>query len=134
VSEILVISSRVEQIDEARRWLAGHAEGALDPESIQEVEIALTEALSNVIRHSYEGDPDQTVEISLSIDADKLTLAVTDRGRGFDPATYVQPSLDEPAEGGYRVLLMEQLMDAVCHERSPDGKSTLVLVKDRIPK
>lgn len=131
MNETLVIPSDVDRIDEARRWLAGHAEGVLDTESIQEFELALTEALSNVIRHSYDGDPDQRVEISVAADEQALTVTVADHGRGFDPAMYIEPSLEEAAEGGYGVYLMEELMDDVRRERSPDGTNTLTLVKAR---
>jgi serine/threonine-protein kinase RsbW len=119
-------------IDEARRWAGGHARGAgIDDAAIADLEVAMTEALSNVVRHSYEGLHGEEVELTLEIDAARLALGIHDRGRPFEPDGYRPPDLDEPGEGGYGVFLIEELMDEVSRRPLGDGGSLVELVHYR---
>ena len=132
VRDTFVLPTRLAAIDDARRWASGHARRAgLDEVTIGEVEVAITEALSNVIRHSYGGRSDERVELSLEIGADRLTLAIRDRGRPFERALYSPPDFDAPATGGYGVYLIEQLMDEVTRRPLEEGGTVVTLVRYR---
>ncbi|MCW2952842.1 MAG: putative anti-sigma regulatory factor, serine/threonine protein kinase [Conexibacter sp.] len=130
--DTLVLPTQLTAIDDARRWTSDHAHGAqFDPTAIAEVEVAMTEALSNVIVHSYDEQPGEQLLLSLDIDDDRLALGIRDRGRPFDPAQYRAPDLDEPAEGGYGVHLIEALMDEVTRRPLADGGTLVLLVRYR---
>jgi serine/threonine-protein kinase RsbW len=132
VRDTLVLPTRLAAIDDARRWASGHARGAaLDETSIAEVEVAMTEALSNVIVHSYEEREDERVLLSLEIDDERLALEIRDRGRPFEPARYEPPDLDAPAEHGYGVFLIDELMDEVVRRPLDDGGTLVLLVRYR---
>jgi serine/threonine-protein kinase RsbW len=119
-------------IDDARRWASGHARDAgLDDVAISEVELAMTEALANVIGHSYEGRPDEAVLLSLDIDEARLALGIRDGGQPFEPESYQPPDLDQPAEGGYGVFLIEELMDEFSRRPLQDGSTLVELVRYR---
>ena len=126
------IPTEVAAIDDARRWASGHARSAaVDDVAISEVELALTEALSNVIGHSYEGRPRDQLLLSLDIDESRVVLGINDRGRPFDPAGYRPPDLDQPADGGYGVFLIEELMDEVSRQPLQHGGTLVELVRYR---
>jgi serine/threonine-protein kinase RsbW len=132
VDATFALPTSLPAIDDARRWASDHARGArLDAEAIAELEVAMTEALSNVIRHSYAEQPGERVLLSLHIDDDKLELGIRDRGRPFDAGAYAPPDLDEPSDGGYGVFLMEELMDEVTREPLDDGGTLVSLVRYR---
>jgi serine/threonine-protein kinase RsbW len=125
----------VAAIDAARRWASGHARSAaVDDVAISEVELAMTEALANVICHSYEGRPDEQLQLSLDIDESRLALGIRDCGLPFDADRYRPPDLDEPAEGGYGVFLIEQLMDEVSRRPLHDGGTLVELIHYRKEK
>jgi serine/threonine-protein kinase RsbW len=128
--EKLVIESRFDDTTKARHWVAGHARSAgFEAEVVFAIELALGEALANVIEHAYEGQPDQEIHLNLTIDETKLSLTIRDFGHKFDQAKYHPPNLSEAKEGGYGVYLIEQLMDEVRY-LNPDGKGTqLNLIK-----
>ncbi|HKZ15619.1 MAG TPA: ATP-binding protein [Solirubrobacterales bacterium] len=114
-------------IDAARRWAEAHARrAAVDDAAIADLQLAMTEALSNVIRHSYEGRPGEQVQLLLDIDESRLALGIRDRGLPFDAERYRPPDLDQPADGGYGVFLIEELMDEVSRRPLDDGGGTLV--------
>jgi serine/threonine-protein kinase RsbW len=132
IHDTLVVPTRLAAIDEARRWASGHARrAAFAEDAIGDLEVAMTEALSNVIVHSYEEREDERVQLSLDIDADRLALGIRDRGRPFDAAAYRPPDLDAPAEHGYGVFLIEQLVDEVVRRPLEDGGTLMQLVRYR---
>ncbi len=132
VHDTLVVPTRLEAIDDARRWASGHARrAALDETAIADVELAMTEALSNVIVHSYDARDGEQVLLSLDIDDERLALGIRDCGRPFEPERYVPPQLGEPAESGYGIFLIEQLMDEVTRAPLDDGGTLVSLVRYR---
>ncbi len=93
------------------------------------VELAVNEAVVNVISHAYQDDPSQVVQLDFYICPDRLIIQVRDWGLGFDPASIPEPDLRYPQESGYGVYLIRQLMDHVSYEsNTPDG-NCVTLVK-----
>src|SRR3954447_25714230 len=132
VDDTFALPTTLASIDDARQWVSGHARLAhLDAEAIAELEIAMTEALSNVIRHSYDERPKEQVLLSLHIDDDKLELGIRDRGRPFDTDAYLPPDLDVPSDSGYGVFLMEELMDEFTRLPLDEGGTLVSLVRYR---
>ncbi len=130
--ETLTITSRAECIDDARRWVTERVrEAGFDDEPAGEIELALTEAIANVIEHAYQGAESERIDVGVSLNGDVLRVLVRDWGAYFDPASYRGRDLDDPGEGGYGVFLMSQLMDDVTREPQPDGGTLLTLIKTR---
>lgn len=132
MADELTIPSRVECIDDARRWVSERLRaGGIPEDPIADVELALTEALANVIEHAYEGAPDREIRLGVEVAGDGAAVRVRDWGRAADPGAFVGRDLDDPGEGGYGVFLMQELMDDVQREHPPDGGTLLILVKRR---
>lgn len=132
VSDSLTLPATVDRLDEARRWLAGHCRAAgFDDEAVWALELAITEAISNVIRHAYGGDPARKVELEVRVDEERLAVSVTDTGRPFDRGHAPSPDFDNPSPGGYGLYLIDELMDEVVRDSSPERGNRLTLVKYR---
>jgi serine/threonine-protein kinase RsbW len=130
--DTITISSQVERIDDARRWVTDHVRAAgVDDDAIFELELALTEALANIVAHAYSGEPDHEIRLGVSIGADRIEVSVRDWGRQFERASYTPRDLDDPGEGGYGVYLIDELMDEVGREPQEDGGTLLTLTKNR---
>jgi serine/threonine-protein kinase RsbW len=85
-----------------------------------EVEVAMTEAVANAVRHGCGDDPDQEVQISVACDPQKgMLVVVRDPGSGFDPGTVPSPVAAENIfrSHGRGVFLINRLMDEVRYER-----------------
>jgi anti-sigma regulatory factor (Ser/Thr protein kinase) len=128
-----VVPSRLDAIEPARRWLSEQAAAAgFAGATVQEVELALTEALSNVVRHAYGGRPDESIELFLTIDERALRLDVCDAGvPPFDPSTVAPPDLDNPSRGGYGLMLIDSLVDEVERDFRGGQGTRLSLIKHR---
>jgi serine/threonine-protein kinase RsbW len=128
--ETVTIPSRVECIDDARRWVAARAQTAqVEPDGVADIELALTEALANVIEHGYGGDGSHEICVGTEIEDGVVRVTVRDWGATADAKSFQRRDLDDPGEGGYGLLLIEQLMDDVRREVQPDGGTLLTLIK-----
>ncbi len=120
--EKLLIRSDLPQIAEARRWFTAHVRDAhCDDSAIREMETALGEALANVVRHAYRDQPSQPIDITLTIDSEKISLVVCDQGEAFAGRPQ-QP-------GSYGLILMERLTDEMHRYVTARGDNCLRMVK-----
>jgi serine/threonine-protein kinase RsbW len=130
LSDRFAIASRTTEIDDARAWAARQLRtyGASD-DLVWEVELALTEALSNVIHHAYGGAETERIELGLRLDGGRVELEILHSGRPFDPASYTAPDLDAAPAGGYGLHVISELMDEVEQTDAPGRGTRLRLVK-----
>ena len=82
----------------------------VDPEVTYDIELALTEACTNVLDHAADGDQ---YELSAGIAGDRFIIEVADRGEGFESGSIGRDDADVHAEGGRGIQLMRALVDTV---------------------
>ncbi len=85
-----------------------------------ELNVVLTEAMANAIRHAHEGDPDKTVHISILLSEDELWIRVYDHGRGFDFNSACAHEPEKLEEHGRGIYIIRCLMDTVVYHRTRD--------------
>ncbi len=96
--------------------------------------LAIDEALANVIKHGYEGQPDQPITLTLaSVTSPEgrrgISVAVRDKGRQVDPKTIKSRELDDVRPGGLGVHIIQTVMDEYDYSCPPDGGMLLRMVK-----
>lgn len=124
-----VIDSDLDDIPGARQWSAANAKAAgLDEDAVFAVELAVTETLANVIRHSHRGESGHEIRLSAQRGTGMLRVAIEDDGEPFEPTNYTAPDLDAAHEGGYGIYLVETLMDGV-ERNHVDGRTITSLTK-----
>jgi serine/threonine-protein kinase RsbW len=100
----------------------------VEPECISDIQLALTEACSNVLNHAVDAEE---YEVSAGIDGDICVIEVVDRGAGFDSAELGHSDAEDSAEGGRGIQIMRALVDRVEFESSrPEG--TLVRLQKQL--
>jgi serine/threonine-protein kinase RsbW len=86
------------------------------------MQLAVDEAVVNVITHAYRDDPSGVVEMTCELHRDRLVVHIRDWGLSFDASAVPEPDLAEPQERGYGVYLIRNLMDSVQYQAgTPDG-------------
>jgi serine/threonine-protein kinase RsbW len=89
----LELDSAPEALSLVRSALGGVAEQlALDPELLDDLKTAVSEACNNVVMHAYEDEPGP-LEISLYTGADLIEVVVRDRGAGMPSETVADDRL-----------------------------------------
>ena len=95
--------------------------------------VALQEMLTNILRHGYRGRVDLPVEVVLRRDDERFEVVLLDEAPAFDP-TALGTTLRAkavPAEGGYGIPFVHEVMDEVRYARV-DDRNVLTLTK-RVP-
>ena len=85
-----------------------------------EIELALTEALANAIKHGSAYDPSKQIQCCVACDHRRgMLIVVRDPGPGFDPASIPSPVVGENiySTGGRGIYLINQLVDEVRFEK-----------------
>ena len=82
--------------------------------------LVLTEATTNAIKHSNDNDPRDTVRIRIHILNDELIIKVYDHGQGFDLESVPVPDFDHPQEGGMGIFFIKTFMDSVTYTKKED--------------
>jgi serine phosphatase RsbU (regulator of sigma subunit)/anti-sigma regulatory factor (Ser/Thr protein kinase) len=94
--------------------------------------LALEEAVVNVMNYAYPPGSRSEVKIEALADGRKLQFTVSDRGMPFDPTTKEQVDITLSAEerpvGGLGIHLMRTFMDNVSYERR-EGRNILTMSK-----
>lgn len=99
-----------------RAWLEENAP-ELDPIARGDLEVAWSEACSNVVRHAY-GPADATFTASARREGHELRLTVRDTGHWRAPGG---------RSGGRGLPLMEELSDQLVIDRQPDSTTVTML-------
>ncbi len=91
-----------------------------DQTRIQEVELALEEALVNIFKYAYPEAPGE-VEVGCGVENDRLMIEVIDSGVPFDLTTSPDPDLvsdvDQRKIGGLGIFLIKKMVDELRYRR-----------------
>jgi len=99
-------------------------------EDVWDLEIAINEALTNVIRHTYRGDQTKPIKISILWDGEELKVFIRDYGDHVDPKL-LKPRLPDPErEGGFGLYIIHRVFDSV--EFSNVCRGNLLVLKKKV--
>lgn len=124
VSQVVALGEWIERLGE---------ELALNPADVFQLNLALEEAVVNVMNYAYPGQTDMPIVLSVSADegTDGIVFRLTDKGVPFDPTQAEMPDVTLSAEerniGGLGIFLVEQLMNRVAYER--EGESNVLTME-----
>src|SRR4051812_492806 len=86
---------------------------------LENVRLALSEAVTNAVLHGYRAREPGTIRVVVQIEPAEVTVSVTDDGDGMSPR------LDSPGLG-LGMPLMTTLADTIEVGSAPDGHGTAV--------
>lgn len=130
----LNIPSLTEKLKSVRDFVSEAAyESGFDEETVNKISIAVDEACTNIIKHSYDYAPNRTIEVVLHIDDSKFEIIVSHNGKTFNPDEITEPDMKEYLtqyrRGGLGMHLMRSLMDSVEYSVKEGNKSEVRLTK-----
>lgn len=110
-------------------------QGALTPDQIYQLNLVIEEFLTNIISYGYNDSQPHTIEISLRLDADRLTVVISDDGIAFNPledapAPVLTGDVEDRPIGGLGIHLVRTLMDKI-HYRRDGNKNRLTMIQYR---
>ena len=104
----------------------------LSMENSFNINLAIEEAVTNVIMYAYPQDEEHDFILSAQHAGNQLTFKLIDSGKEFDPTTRpevdVTLSVEDRPIGGLGIFFMRKIMETVEYQRI-DGKNILTMVK-----
>jgi len=116
----LRIPAKAEYVTLCRLALTGLAQlRAMDDATIADIKLALTEAVSNSVRHAYGDGASGHVDIRYELHPQRLDIEVVDDGEGFDPDEAPTFEGKELSEGGLGIAIIRTIADEFEIESKP---------------
>ncbi len=91
--------------------------------------LAVDEACSNIIKHSYKNDYNQKIDLTIKLEKTLLTISITDTGIRFDKNSIKTRNIDEIKPGGLGTYIINQVMDRVEHNCTAKGLNRIKMMK-----
>ncbi|HUT37997.1 MAG TPA: ATP-binding protein [Methanoregula sp.] len=122
ISEIPRVSAALENV------MLGHS---FSNEEILDAQLAVEEAVTNIIMHGYEGHAGE-IHITCHATRGIIEIQIEDTAPLFNPLSVPDPDVTTDIQdrrmGGLGIFLIRRVMDDVMY-RNVQGKNILVLIK-----
>lgn len=130
---MLTLHNDIQELARLPEWLEGVlAQYGLDPLLAMSLNLALEEAVTNVMLYAYPKGTVGLVELEAQREGRCLHFILSDSGVAFDPTAAQDPDIAAPATdrpiGGLGIFLVRQIMDSVSYRRE-NGKNYLTMTK-----
>jgi anti-sigma regulatory factor (Ser/Thr protein kinase) len=102
-----------------------------DEDLILRLTLALTEAASNIILHSYQGQQHKSITLTVEADDDQVRITLEHTGTPFDPEAVAAPVFDGSQESGFGLYLIRKCVDEVQYGQGEQGRCVMHLVQKR---
>jgi anti-sigma regulatory factor (Ser/Thr protein kinase) len=131
-SRRLVVPNRLSELGRVSEWVRGFAhERRLARRLAYGLELAVSEALTNVMSYAYRDDARHDIVIELNAQPDRIRIEVEDDGVPFNPLELPveEPpvSLEKSRPTGRGIPLMRSFMDEL-HYLRRDNRNVLTMV------
>jgi sigma-B regulation protein RsbU (phosphoserine phosphatase) len=135
ITRKLVLPNDIATIPQLNEFIDTVAEEVgLDMSLTMSLNLALEEAVVNVMDYAYSEGQRGDVDIEVTADQQWLTFVISDTGIAFDPTAKEDVdttlSAEERPIGGLGIFLVRQLMDVIDYKRE-GNKNVLTLRKKR---
>ena len=124
LNEISVLASFIEELGE---------ELSLSFETTMNINLALEEAVANIIMYAYPTQEQHTILLRVTYSEKQLVFLLTDKGATYDPTQEeevdVTLSLEERPIGGLGIFLIRSIMNEISYQRI-DNENHLIMKKD----
>lgn len=135
ITRKLVLPNDIATIPQLNEFVDTVAEEVgLDMSLTMSLNLALEEAVVNVMDYAYPEGQRGDVDIEVTADQQWLTFVISDTGIAFDPTAKEDVdttlSAEERPIGGLGIFLVRQLMDVIDYKRE-GNKNVLTLRKKR---
>lgn len=97
----------------------------------EELVLAVDEACTNLIKHAYKYNDENTIIVELKSDSNNFIVNIIDYSPSFDPRNVSNPDLvkyrEECKKGGLGIFIMKSLVDNIDYQVSGNGSITNIL-------
>jgi serine/threonine-protein kinase RsbW len=103
---------------------------SLNEEVLNNLSLAISEALANAMVHGNKLDPNKNVVITVDIFDKKIELSIKDSGQGFKPEEVPDPTKPENIlrDSGRGIFIMQSFVDDLYYSFSEEGTELKLVI------
>lgn len=131
----LTVPGEVIYLSKIREFIKEKAiENNVESKIVGEVQLAVNEACTNIMEHSYKFEKGKDITIGVEVDdGSKFLVTILDHGEPFDPTLVKLPEKElfvaNRRPSGYGIYLIRKMMDEVKYQVRPGLGNELRLIK-----
>ena len=114
----------------ARRVVREELQGALPRRRLADVELIVSELATNSVRHAGCDEAGE-IAVEAAVEADRVRVALSDAGGGFEAHTPAPPG--NGSAGGYGLVLLDRLSDRWGVQRENGFSVWFEVQRDKLP-
>lgn len=131
----LTIPSNIIYLNSVRAFLTSIlSESKLAENDISDIELAVDEAVANIMEHAYGMDKTKEVFLSLFLTNEYLLIKLRDTGIPFDFAAKIKEeekkNLNSQSKRGRGCYIIKKIMDKLDYQTIPDIGNELIMVRN----
>lgn len=127
--ELVASSEVLSPFRKELRQILGQA--GWEKKTTEEILLTVDEALTNIIRHAYQGKPGKMM-VTVGTSDDKVEIVLEDWGKKFDPTQVPPPELPRQKPGGLGVHFIRTIMDQMIYDNQFAEGNRLRLIKRKV--
>lgn len=102
----------------------------IDGDKLNNLGLALSEALSNAMVHGNKLDPKKNVTVTLNVYDSTIEISIKDGGQGFAPSEVPDPTKPENIlkDSGRGIYIMQSFVDDLYYNFSDEGTELKMVI------
>ncbi|NJL36296.1 MAG: ATP-binding protein [Leptolyngbyaceae cyanobacterium RM2_2_4] len=129
----LQVNTDLSELTQVLSWFDQFNSAIIPPSVWLQCQLALAEGFTNAVRHAHQNCPEETpIDMEITLFDQALEIRIWDIGAGFDLSQKLDempPEIDQDAEGGRGLKLMQQMSDLLSYTQTGDRRNCLLIVK-----
>jgi len=134
------VPGTVDYLDVIRDFVTGQAGSAgFSASNVDEIVLAMDEAVANIIEHAYEGSSlpsdKQILIINIENELQELRFTLSDFGQPYDPTGAPDVDLEnhyaQAKQDGLGIYMIRKLMDEISYAYDKEKGNMLTLIKHK---
>lgn len=122
MKETIRLNNDINEVPQLAEWIEQVCDKfGLAPSVVFQLNLALEEAVVNVMNYAYPGQTGMPVTLSAEMHGNGMVFELEDQGIPFDPTSSEEPDVTLPIEdrpiGGLGIFLVRQIMSEVSYTR-----------------
>ena len=130
----IFLDSDLQELARARRFVHDSTRSLtnkkMPEESIEQLQLAVTEAVANIIKHAYGGEKGNQIEVIAESFAGGIQVILHHWGESFDPSSVPPPVFDGSSESGFGLFIISKCVDFFGYSTDKQNRNTIRLIKN----
>jgi serine/threonine-protein kinase RsbW len=102
---------------------------SLSQDDLGNLVLAVDEACSNIIKHSYKNDHTKNIDLTIQIKTDSIIITIIDYGTKLDISSMKSRNINDIRPSGLGIYIIKKVMNSIEYTHTPEGFNKVIMIK-----